>query len=99
MSECLVILVAVPALEESLVDWLLERAEIADFTSMPISAHNAAANEMSLHEQVSGRRRQVMFHVRLSMDVLEPVLAALRASFGGAQLEYWALPIVASGRM
>lgn len=98
MKECNLVLVARPALEESLVDWLLERADIGSFVSMPISAHNTDLNELSVRDQVSGRQRQIMFQIRLGEDILQSVIADLCNSFQGTQLEYWALPVLATGR-
>ncbi|MDX1811640.1 MAG: DUF3240 family protein [Gammaproteobacteria bacterium] len=98
MKECILILVARPTLEESLVDWLLERPDIGSFTSMPISGHNTDPNELSVHEQVSGRQRQVMFNIRLSEEKLQTIITDLCENFRDTCLEYWALPVLASGR-
>lgn len=98
MKECVLILVARPALEESLVDWLLERTDIGSFMSTPISGHNTDLNELSVKEQVSGRQRQVMFNIRLSEDKLQTLIKELCESFHDTRLEYWALPVLASGR-
>lgn len=97
MNECLLMIIVTPALEDSLVDWLLERDEIKEFSSMHIHGHGGHHGQLSLAEQVSGRQRKVMFHVHLAEAHLRPLLEKLRLDFNGTGLHYWITPLVETG--
>lgn len=99
MKQCLLIIVTPHALEESLVDWLLERDALSGFSSMRIDGHGSRHTELSLAEQVLGRQRKVMFQVHTECALIETLLAALRCDFTGAGLHYWVMPLVDAGRI
>jgi len=88
MTDCILILVAVPELEEVMVDWLLEQHDISGFTSHPICGQSREQKKMSIIEQVIGRQRKVMFHIHLQSDTLNPILISLQEDFTGTGLEY-----------
>ncbi|MDQ7015691.1 MAG: DUF3240 family protein [Gammaproteobacteria bacterium] len=100
MSEsCLMTLVSSPEVEESLLDWLLGRVEVSGFSSHKIDGHSRDHMHLSLAEQVSGRRRQVMFHIQLNYAVAETLLQELKESFPGMGVHYWLTPVMAAGRI
>jgi hypothetical protein len=92
-----------PALEERVVDWLLERDDVATFTTYGTHVHGSDRNELSVAEQVSGRQRRVEVRIELAALVVDDwlaALAALAASFGGgADVHYSVTPILRSGRL
>jgi Protein of unknown function (DUF3240) len=88
-----------PALEEPVVDWLLSRDEVATFTSYGTHAHGSDRDELSVAEQVSGRQRRVEVRIELAAAAVDDWLAALAASFGGADIRYSVTAIVRSGRL
>ena len=98
MEEALLILVATPALEEPLVDWLLEREDVPAFTSMPISGHGVGPATLSIAEQVTGRQHQVMLHVQTPLQEADALIAELRGRFAGTGLSYWVMPLIEMGR-
>ncbi|HEY0635038.1 MAG TPA: DUF3240 family protein [Gammaproteobacteria bacterium] len=99
MSECLLVIVATPAIEESLVDWLLERREISGFSSSRIDGHGSRQSELSLAEQVTGRQRKVMFHIHADCEQARTLLDALKQAFSGAGLHYWMMPLLEAGQI
>lgn len=99
MSESLLVIIATPAIEESLVDWLLERKEISGFSSLQIDGHGSPHSELSLAEQVAGRQRRVMFHVHAESGELQILLDALKQEFRGAGLHYWLMPLLEAGHI
>ena len=99
MSECLLVIVATPAIEESIVDWLLERKEITGFSSTRIDGHGSHHTDLSLAEQVTGRQRKVMFHVHAECALLNTLLAELKQQFRGAGLHYWLMPLIEAGHI
>lgn len=99
MNQCLLTIVIPLSIEESLVDWLLERKELSGFSSMRIDGHGSRHAELSLAEQVLGRQRKVMFQVHTECEGIEDLLVGLREDFTGAGLHYWVMPLVSTGRI
>lgn len=98
-EQCLLSLVASPAIEDVLVDWLLARAELSGFTTTAVAGHGSSAHSMSLAEQVAGRRRQVLFQCHLSHDEAQGLVAGLRSDFADSGLHYWLVPIIDAGHL
>jgi hypothetical protein len=99
MSEVLLHLITPTAIEDALAEWLLERAEVPGFSSLPISGHGSSEHSMSLAEQVAGRTRRVMFLLQLPEPVAQQVLSALQQDFAGTGLHWWLTPVLAVGRL
>lgn len=97
MSEqCLLVLVAPPQLEESLVDFFLEREDFSGFSVQKVDG-SPAHGTLTLAEQVTGRKRQVMFQVHAGCPEVRELVAQLRETFGGAGLHYWISPVIEAG--
>lgn len=97
MSEqCLLVLIAPPQLEEPLVDFLLERDAFSGFSLQRIDG-SPAHGALTQAEQVTGRKRQVMFHVHAGCSGVRGLVAQLGERFGGAGLHYWILPVIEAG--
>lgn len=99
MSECLLTLIVTPAIENAVVDWLLERNDIAGFTSAPISGHGSSLNALSTAEQVAGRQRQVQFQLHLSEATAHKIITDASRDFHGSGMHYWLVPVLASGHL
>jgi hypothetical protein len=56
-------------------------------------AHGA----LTLSEQVTGRKRQVMFQVHAEYADARALFARLREDFPGAGLHYWVTPLIEAG--
>ncbi len=84
-----------PNLEEDLVDYLLSISELKGFTSYPVRGHGDHAN-LSLAEQVSGRRKRTQVEIILNEDSVESVLSGLAESVG-RDITWWQHPVSASG--
>jgi len=89
-------IIAPPTMEEELIDWLLTQPNISGFTSQAANGHGSG-HQMSLAEQVTGRRRQITFWIELEKKLAESILADLKQSFSGSGLHYWLLPLSESG--
>lgn len=98
METCLLTVLVAPAIEDAVVDWLLEQ-DVAGFTSMPVHGHGASPSSMALAEQVSGRSRRVMFLVHLECDAARAVTATLAAEFEGSGIHYWLTPVLEGGHL
>jgi hypothetical protein len=94
----LLTLIAPPALEEPLVDWLLEFDSDLGFTSFPVYGHSSGHEGMTLAEQVSGRKRRVRFELHLSDAQWRPLADRLERDFRGTGIHWWVVPVTALGR-
>lgn len=96
-NQCLLVLIATPEVEETLVDWLLGCEDLSGFSSQYIDGYSRSHQHLNLAEQVAGRRQHVMFHVHTDCATAEHALTGLRQAFAGAGLHYWLMPVIDSG--
>ena len=88
MSEsCMTCVVVPPALEDALVDWLLNDAPTRGFTCVPILGHGEAEKHMSVTEQIAGRVKRVQVQVLCGDRAeAEGLLGRLEAAFPHAPI-------------
>ncbi|NJD07787.1 MAG: DUF3240 domain-containing protein [Methylococcaceae bacterium] len=98
-DQYLLTLTIAPAIEENLVDWLLENQGQIGFSSFPVNGHSSHPEDLSLAEQVAGRQKQVRFQIHLDTERVSTLLSQLRRDFAGAGLHYWVSPVLDSGRI
>lgn len=92
-------LVVSTAIEDAIVDWLLEQRQIAGFTSIPVSGHGTSIHSLSAHEQVTGRRKQVLFQMYMPLSHTRVVIEALKRKYQGSGIHYWVTPVADAGRL
>jgi hypothetical protein len=97
--ECLLTIFAPPALEEALVDWLLEEERIHGFSTAEIFGHGERESGMTLLEQVAGRQRRVQFLVQTDAATAADMIRHLREHYAGAGLHYLLTPVIEGGRI
>jgi hypothetical protein len=85
-----------PALEDDLIDWLLVRDSGSGFTAYAAYGHGSAHEHLTVAEQVRGRQRRSIFRVVLASAEFECFLADLESRFGGADVYYFAVPVLRS---
>lgn len=95
----LVILIAAPSLEESLVDWLLSHEGQYGFTSFPVDGHSSSHRNLSLEEQVVGRKKQVRFEMHVNREDLTSLIGGLKQDFSNTGLHYWVSSVLDSGNL
>jgi hypothetical protein len=89
-----------PALEERIVDWLLERDDLPGFTTYPAHGHSShPGRRLSLAEQVSGRQKRVEFRVEIAASAVEGLIAELRSIAPAADIYYFVVPVLESGHL
>jgi hypothetical protein len=86
-----------PELEEDLIDFLLASASISGFTSYHVHGHGAFPN-MSLSEQVSGRRKRIQVEAMLDKESIPDLLGRLKSEVGN-DIFYWEQPVSGIGRI
>ncbi len=89
-------IIAPPAMEEELIDWLLMRPDISGFITQSAHGHGSG-HQMALAEQVTGRRQQITFMVQIKKQLAETILADLKQCFSGSGLHYWLVPLLDNG--
>lgn len=100
MSEFfLLTLIVPPAYEEPLVDRLLQYEHPRGFGSFPISGHSSNPENLTLVEQVTGRKRQIRFDVQLAASDLGGLLDRLKTDFAGSAIRYCVTPIIEAGSL
>ena len=99
MSRCLLHLICSPRLEDALAEWLLERADVPGFSSLPIAGHGSSEHSMTIAEQVAGRSRRVLFMVELPVAVADALLVDLGRDFSGTGIHFWTVPVLAAGSL
>lgn len=85
-----------PELEEDMVDYLLAQEDVGGFTSYHARGHGHHT-DMSLAEQVSGRRKRLQFEIFTEENRIAELLAGL-ADNVGKDILYWQQPISNIGR-
>jgi len=98
-ENCLLNLVVTPEVEDAVTDWLLERDQVAGFSSHPIAGHGSSEHAMTLAEQVAGRRRQILFQLHLPVADARVLLDAIRQEFRGSGMHFWLIPVLDSGHV
>jgi hypothetical protein len=96
MDEVLLTIIATPAIEERLLDWLLGH-DYQGFTTLPCEGHGVLQDHLSAAERVAGRQNRVAFWVQLPQRRAAELVPELRAAFGGAGLHYWISPLLEGG--
>ena len=97
MSEqCLLVLIAPPGVEEALVDFLLAQEHFSGFSAQKVDG-SPAHGRLTLAEQVTGRKRQVMFQVHAGCAEVSGLVDQVRETFRGAGLHYWIAPLIEAG--
>lgn len=95
----LITLTAPPAIEETLVDWLLQSATHTGFTSYPVNGHSSREEGLTLAEQVAGRKKQINFQMHIAQTEVPAFLENLKRDFAGAGVHYWVLPLADAGHV
>ncbi len=101
MSEplCRLTLVFPAALEDQLIDELLEHPDwVLGFTSWPVDGHMEGLPFHTTAEQVRGRLRSVRLDTVMSRAHADSLVAHLRQVLAHAAVIWWIEPVADSGR-
>lgn len=97
MNRTMLVLNIPPELEEDLVDYLLSLESVAGFTSFRVHGHGEHT-QLSIAEQVAGRRARARYELVLNEAQVPAVLADLRTRVG-RDIIYWQQPVTNFGRI
>jgi hypothetical protein len=93
--KALLVLNIPPSLEDDMVDYLLALDEVKGFTSFTAQGHGGG-EQLSVAEQVSGRRRRVQFEIIVDIDLVDNIVAGLSTNVG-KDIAYWQLQVSGIG--
>ena len=99
MGACLLTIFGPPALEETLVDWLLEEERIHGFSTAESFGRGERQSGMTLLEQVTGRQRRIQFLVQTDAETAACLVQYMRENYAGTGLYYMLTPVIESGRI
>jgi len=85
-----------PELEDDMVDYLLSLDVVSGFTSYNVRGHGEHS-DMSVAEQVAGRRKRVQFETMIFDSDIDKVINNLRQEVG-VGINYWHYTISDMGR-
>lgn len=114
MSLICLSLLGAPALEEKLLDQLLQSTHDLTFTSQNCASHGGHGDDIHSHgghihgghihggldasEQVLGRARAVLVQVLVPESIARQLIADLGVLFRGSGLRYWLTPVLEEGQ-
>ncbi|MDA8225746.1 MAG: DUF3240 family protein [Betaproteobacteria bacterium] len=99
-NDCLLTLNIPEALEEALVDLLLENPALASgFTTLNIDGHGPSETTISASDQVRGRRARIQFQIVLARQNSAELLDRVRAQMPSREIFYWIAPLLETGRL
>lgn len=96
MEMTLLVLTLAPALEEDLIDYLLNQEAVVSFTSQQMHGHGDQG-ALSVAEQVSGRRKRMQYQIIIPRAATAELLTGLAGV--GTDIEYWEQPIRGYGHI
>ena len=90
---CLTLVADWPVRQE-LFDFLADQTDlISGFTASDAAGHGRAARLHSPSEQVKGRADRVLIRMVLDEALAAQLLERLHATFRGAHITYWTMPV------
>lgn len=95
--DTLLVLNVPPQVEEDLIDYLLQAEGVSGFTAQAVYGHGPGG-QMTLAEQVAGRRKRFQVSIMLQHDAVAGVLDGL-ATQVGRDIVWWQHAVTASGRI
>ena len=97
MNEAVLVIITSPNIEELLIDLLLEQPNISGFTSHVINTHGLGGNQLSMQEQVSGRRQKVQFMIYGNQNALQALIGFIKTTLEHSGTRFILLPAIDSG--
>mgnify|MGYP003349708971 CR=1 FL=1 len=97
-SEVMLVLSAAAGIEQDLADFLLDN-HAGGFTSSSARGHGGHAQYTNLSEMVTGRQHRIEFRLHLAEAEVVTLLDTLVDSLPGADIHYYCLPVLFSGRI
>lgn len=99
-DKVLLSLVVPHAVVDGVTDLLLAHPDLVPgFTTTPGEGHGIGVELQDIGEQVRGSARRVSVRIVCSRSEADQVLALIKQALPKANLFYWMVPVLASGRL
>ncbi|HPF47533.1 MAG: DUF3240 family protein [Alphaproteobacteria bacterium] len=99
MKLCMLSLIVPDAIEDTIIDWLLEQDEIDGFNSLSLFGHGSHESVMSFSERVTGKASKKMFQSHVTEQQANDILARLKKDFANADIHYMIRPLIDAGNL
>lgn len=97
---CCLTLIFPKALEENMVDLLLEHAALASgFTTVEVDGHGRNIAYQSTTEKVRGRAHRIEMQVVLNQDDAQILLRDIKQALPNTDIVYWISPVIEFGSL
>lgn len=87
------------ALEDNMIDWLLEQNDIHGFNSIPIFGHGSSENDMTMSEKVAGKSKRIMYQTHVTEEIAKKSLNQLKRDFARSDIHYMIRPLIDAGNI
>lgn len=87
------------AIDDVIIDWLLEQDDIHGFNSLSIFGHGSDEDVMSIGEKVSGKSRRTMFQTHVEEDLAKAILSRLKKAYPSSDIHYMIRPMIDAGNL
>ncbi|MBI2728489.1 MAG: DUF3240 family protein [Polaromonas sp.] len=97
MSDILITLLSPRALEERVLNALLQTDGIAFLSSTPTALHGLPGDTLTQSEQVLGHAKATEIRLVTDDSRISALLHGLQEDFAGHGLHFWTTPVLGSG--
>lgn len=100
LINCCLTLVCHKAIEERLIDHLLEHPEwVEGFSVNQIQGHSIKEHLPSMLEQVRGRSQRIEIRCVMNQEDAQELIAHLKREEANSEVSYWIMPVIEYGRL
>ncbi len=99
MKLCLVTIIIPAAIEDVIVDWLLEQDGFTGFSSMAVNGYGLGEENMSISEKVTGKTARIMFQMHMDIELSKIILKTLKSDFVTSDIHYVVTPLSEAGNL
>lgn len=93
----LITIIVTPNIEETIVDWLLEKPGVERFVSYQVKSYNKDHSDYSPLERVTGWKRKTAVRVLFPTDQMPEVIRELKLQFANSGIYYRVTPFLDDG--
>lgn len=93
----LITIIVTPNIEDTVVDWLLEKPGIDRFVSYQVKSYNKDHADYSPLERVTGWKRKTALRVLFPTEHMPEVIQELKSKFANSGIYYRITPFLEDG--
>jgi len=93
----LLTIIVTPNIEDTLVDWLLEKPGVERFVSYQVKSYNKDHSDYTPLERVTGWKRKTALRVLFPTEQMPHVIQELKTTFANSGIYYRLTPFLDEG--